>query len=300
MNFHDNGFQITARLLTTILAIHTFVTIILCYVCAVVVQHRLGYFPTISETGDYSPEAAIFSFGLSISAFILSVFVSLIHLLHCHYVAMIGEITFDNSEIKAELKRQNRMNTIYGFLASISFIGVATFRSVELPTVHYVVASLLFASSWSFMLGTTMITQNIRQYLPEKVSAVAVKWKWTVVGFGTAAVIGLGSNFVLYQLTQIKIYWNLFAISEYLLLGCFTVFCFSFWNNFQRYSLNLKLLYDSGEEPALVRMAPTPEMERIRRAPPSYSEATLPLLSISSPTSVDSTIVIVPSKSVSV
>jgi len=222
----------------------------------VLLQHKLGYLPTISETGDFSPEAGIFSFGLSISGFILAVIVSLVWLLHAHFIYMIEEMTFDQESLIRELKFQNVMNSFYGYLTALCFVATATFRSLEVPIVHYVAAGILFVSSWSFMISSAMLAGNIREFLPEKISHANLKFKWGMVLSASLSLLGLAANFIVYQKTQDIFWWHVFAICEYTLLSSCTAFCFSYWGNFAKYELALKLMHEHGE-PSVVRLAPS-------------------------------------------
>jgi len=253
--FHNHKVQLSVKVLTTWLAVQTIVTVMICYICAVILQHRLGYLPTISETGDYSPEAGIFSFGLSLSGFILILFIFILYMLRNHYVYMVKDLVQDQ-ELIDELNSQNRFNLFYGIVSALCLNLTATFRSLEVPIVHYIAASLLFASSWCFMITGTMLDEKIRVYLPEKISLQNLRVKWVIVLIGSLALFGLFFFFVLYLRTDNNLYWNAFALCEYSLLLSFCSFCFSFWNCFADYQLSLRLIHSSGEEPPVLRYSP--------------------------------------------
>ncbi|CAM1302013.1 Uncharacterised protein g3132 [Pycnogonum litorale] len=135
-------------LLPIILGVSTTVTMVLVFIISVATGHVTPYMPYISETGAYLPESGIFTFLMTLSAFVG------FHFMFVRY-KLVEEL---NKAGKKTLSVLNHVTVGSGILSLLGLLIVVAYPVTTVPIAHYVGAFVFFYIGIAYCILQTIIT----------------------------------------------------------------------------------------------------------------------------------------------
>ena len=235
---------ISVHKLTIIAGLIAFCTIITTYLVSTLDGLEPFFMPTISSTGDDAPQAGIFVYGLSWTAFLLLL---LNITIYRRFIGLISEVQLgaidSTSPFIAGWLQKNKIQAFFGVVAAFGLHLLASFRSNATPSVHFFGAGLLFFSTWAWMVMNCNLGLSLRRFGPEAMKHFSIGWKIVATTLCSAAATGLAlCTIVALADASLKTdAWKAFALFEWLFVFALALFTLSFWSDFAKFNLAIDL-----------------------------------------------------------